>query len=363
MKKILIVITTGFEGTGGLTTVMLNYYRNIDCKELSIDFASTNHLDDQNLIKLLSKNNSNYYNLGNRKKGLVKYILNLMNLIRKNRYDVIHVNGNSATMAFELFVAKMLKIPTRIAHGHTTQSGYPFLHNILNPIFKSSYNVAIATSKKAGDWLYKDNYIVLNNAIDLEHYCYSEIDRDAIRKKMCLENAFVVGNVGKLNKGKNHSYLIDVFIEIKKVKSNAVLVIAGGGALYQELQQLCAENNISDSVIFLGMVNDTKEILQAYDVFVFPSIFEGLGMALIEAQATGLKCFASDTVPYESNVTGSVDYLSLTEDPKQWADFILKKHNYDRDEMAKKAYIKISENGYNIKIEVDKLVDIYLKKI
>lgn len=362
MKKVLIVITTGFEITGGLSTVMLNYYSNIDQKNLSIDFASTNNLDDLKLIELLSQNNSNYYNLGNRKKGIFKYIYNLVKLIMMNRYDVIHVNGNSATMAIELFVAKLLKIKTRIAHGHTTQSDYPVLHYFLNPIFKYSYNVAIATSKKAGDWLYKDNFIILNNAIDLERYSYVESIRDNKRKQMNLENAFVVGNVGKLNKGKNHAYLIDVFVEIKKIKSNAVLVIAGGGPLQSELEKICEDKGISNCVYFLGMVDDTFEILQVFDVFVFPSIFEGLGMAMIEAQATGLKCFSSDTVPIESNVTGTVEYLSLNDKPEQWAKFILEKHNYNRKEMAQKTYKRISDNGYNIKIEVEKLLDIYNKK-
>ena len=360
MKKVLIVITTGFAPYGGLTSVMLNYFRNMNRDGLQIDFASTNDPDTE-LVLELKEAGAEYYNLGDRKSGLVTYLSNLKRILRKNKYDVIHVNGNSATMVFELLVACFCGVKTRIAHGHTTQSDYPSLHKILYPVFKMTYTDAISTSRKGGDWLFKSNYVVLNNAIDVEHYQYSEIKREEVRRLLKLNNKFVIGNVGKLNRTKNHAFLIDVFEALQKKRTDAVLVIAGGGPLENDLKKKCEEKGIKDKVLFLGMLNDVSDILQAIDIFVFTSVFEGLGMALIEAQAAGLECVSSDVVPKETKVTEHIKYISLNEEPQKWAEEILKNCEYDRCKYSQEAAISIRDNGYDIKREVENLERMYKK--
>ena len=127
MKKVLIVITTGFAPYGGLTTVMMNYFRNMDRSVLQVDFASTNEVDEESLTELHT-HGARYFNLGDRKKNLPGYMFRLYKLIRREKYDVVHINGNSATMVFDLLPAYVCRIPVRIAHGHTTQSGYPIAH-------------------------------------------------------------------------------------------------------------------------------------------------------------------------------------------------------------------------------------------
>ena len=359
MKKILIIITTGFASSGGLTTVMMNYYRNIDKSDLQIDFASTNEIDNSYLEEL-SANNSQYFNLGDRKKNPFKYLLNLYKLLSKEKYDVLHVNGNSATMGLELFIACLHKIPFRIAHGHTTQSNYPLLHNFLYLFFKRTYTHAIVTSDKAGKWLFKKNYYVLNNAIDFHKYAYSEQTRNELRANLGISDKFVVGNVGKLNIPKNHSFLIDIFEKIYKRNKDAVLIIAGGGSQDTILKTKCKEKGLEDAVIFLGMLNDTSKIYNAFDVFVFTSLFEGLGMVLIEAQVSGLKCFSSDVVPLETKVTDNIEYLSLNDTADLWAEKITEIEKYDREKMALSSQKSITENGYNIETEAVKLKKIYV---
>ena len=358
MKKVLIVITTGFESNGGLASVMMNYYRHMDRTNYQIDFASTN-IPDERLAVEVKEAGSRYFNLGERKSNTLKYICNLFQLLRKEKYDIIHVNGNSATMVFELFPALLCGVKVRIAHGHTTKSNYPRMHNILAPFFRKMYTKAIAVSKDTGEWLYQKDYIILNNAIDVGHYQYNDDARNKVREQLGITDKLVIGNVGKLNGPKNHTFLIDIFIEINKKRDDAVLVIAGGGELESELKQKCKENNIAEKVYFLGMLDDVSEVIQAYDVFVFTSIFEGLGMALIEAQASGLECVSSNVVPEETAVTDNIQYMSLDKSVKEWADKVLEVSSYDRAEHSKHAVESVRSHGYDIRYEASKLMEIY----
>ena len=358
MKKVLIVITTGFAPYGGLTTVMMNYFRNMDRSDLQVDFASTNEVDEESLTELHT-HGARYFNLGDRKKNLPGYMFRLYKLIRREKYDVVHINGNSATMVFDLLPAYVCRIPVRIAHGHTTQSGYPIAHKVLSPLFKKMYTHGIVTSKAAGEWLYGEHYIVLNNAIDVCHYAFSQEARARVRKDWGLEGKYVVGNVGKLNPPKNHTFLLDIFEQIRLQRSDAVLVIAGGGEIEEELRRKCKELGVEDSVIFLGMLDDTSDVLQAFDVFVFTSKFEGLGMALIEAQAAGLECICSDVVPIETKVSDHIRYLSLEESAAKWAEATLAIGQYDRASHAAAAAETIRQHGYDIHYEAEKLEKIY----
>lgn len=361
MKKVLIVITTGFAPCGGLTTVMMNYFRNMDRSGLQIDFASINEVDEESLAELRAAG-SRYFNLGDRKKDLPGYMKNLYKLLRREKYDVLHVNGNSATMAFDLLPGCACRVPVRIAHGHNSRSSYPTSHKYLSPLFKKTYTHGLVTSKIAGDWLYGDNYTVLNNAIDIGHYSFSQEARDRVRKELGLEGKFVVGNVGKLNPQKNQAFLLEVFRSIHARRQDSVLVIAGGGALEDQLRQKARDLGIEDSVIFLGMLDDTSDVLQAFDVFVFTSKFEGLGMVLIEAQAAGLECLSSDAVPLETKVSDHIRYISLEKSPEDWAEATLAIPPYDRASHGAAAAETIKTHGYDIRYETGKLEAIYRGK-
>ncbi len=363
MKKVLIVITTDFVSYGGLTTVMMNYYRAMDKNELRIDFASTNSPSPE-LLGELAENGSRYFDLGSRKKRPLSYRKALKDLLRREGYDVIHVNGNSATMALELDLARRLGVPRRIAHTHTTRSSYPLVNRLLQPRLKRACTTAIAVSHKAGDWLFGGNYLVLNNAIDPDRYGYDPDLRDRFREDHGLTGRFVLGNVGKLNPAKNHAFLLEVFAAYRAMDPTAALVIAGGGQQESALRSRAQELGLGSDVTFLGMSRDVRTVLQGFDLFVFPSIFEGLGLALIEAQASGLPCLASDPVPRETAVTDQVSYLSLAESPEVWARKILElKEKMPMDARAarcRQAAVSIRDRGYDISVEAEKLQEIYL---
>lgn len=362
MKKILIVITTSFCEYGGLSNAIMNYYKFLDRKEFMIDFASTNIPNKEDkFYKYIKINKSNYYCLGNRKKNIFSYLRNLKKILKNGNYDVIHVNGNSATIIFELIIAKNCNVKSIIAHGHTTRSNHPFIHMILKKFIKGYCTTAIAVSEKAGKWLYGRDYVVLNNAIDLEKYEFNEGVRDKVRHNLNINDEIVYGHVGKLYYPKNQKFIIEIFERIYYLNRNVKLLFVGSGYLEDELKQIVKKKKLDKNVIFLGMCNNVEEIVQAFDVFIFPSIYEGLGLALIEAQAAGLKCIASTNVPLETCVTKNVKFLELDKGANEWADEIinikLNDRNIERDSIKK----SIIKSGYSIKEEAIKLKDIYLK--
>lgn len=364
MRKILIIITTGFVSYGGLTTVMMNYYRAMDKSGLQIDFASTNE-PQKELLDEVNNNGSEYYCLGDRSNNLIQYCCKLKNLLRTQKYDIVHINGNSATMLLELSAAQKCGVPIRIAHGHNSRTSHPFINRILHPFFRKSYTHAVAVSSLAGDWLYgKENYKVLNNAIDLSKYKFNEEIRNRIRHDLGIENKLCISNVGKMNKQKNHIFLLNVFAEIKKQRTDACLLLVGGGILEKKLKKECKSLGIENDVIFIGMVDSAVDYFNAMDVFAFPTLWEGLGLALIEAQASGLPCLASDCVPLETKVSESVEYLSLEYPAEIWAEYILKhKINVldtdDRLEQSEKNISAIRDNGFDIKQQAENLRYIY----
>ncbi len=359
MRKILIIITTAFVPYGGLTTAIMNYYKYMTKEQLQLDFASTNEPEDNMLMNYIASCGSRYYCLGDRKKHPIDYFRALLLLLQKSKYDAIHVNGNSSTMLLELFAAKIASVPVRIAHCHTNRSNYNLLHVLLKIPFKHSYTKAIAVSQEAGKWLFKNDFVILHNAINPMDYSFDENIRIEMRDQLGLDDAFVIGNVGKLYDAKNHSFLLDIFSELKKQMPNTKLVIVGGGELEENLKRKARNQGIIEDVTFLGMRNDIPRILQAFDYFVFPSKYEGFGLALIEAQAAGLNCVASDMVPQSTNVTGSVKYLGLTVSSEVWANTIICSKECDRHKLCKQSLSSFLSKGFDIRSEADKLIKLY----
>lgn len=360
MRNILVIITTSFVTYGGLTTVMMNYYRAMDKSGVHIDFASTNE-PSQELLDELHSNGSEYYCLGERNKNLFKYRQNLKKVLEKNKYDVIHVNGNSATMALELSVAKQFGVPVRIAHGHNSKTSHLIVHEFLKPLFNKMYTHAISVSKTAGDWLYGGNkYIILNNAIDLEKYRFNKEIRDKVRRNLKIDNKFVVGNVGKLNEQKNHTFLLKVFAELKKMRADVCLLLVGGGHLETDLRNECRALNIENDVIFTGMVNNASDYFQAMDVFVFPSLWEGFPLSVVEAQTSGLPCVLSKKVTKNVKYLENVFFEDISEGKELWAKKIEALLRLDLS--REMAVDKMINSDMNIVGESRKLQIIYMSR-
>lgn len=361
MKRILVIITTAMVPYGGLASVMMNLYRNIDKERFHIDFASTNKELDGVLELELNKNASKYYSLGNRKRKLLQYVNRLSGVIREGNYDIVHINSNSATALIELLVSKKYGISKRIVHNHTSICNHKLLHRICYPFFRNVYTDAIACSKKAGDWIFPDgNYQIVNNGIDTEKYRYSSVNRVNVRKQYGVrETTVVLGHVGKIYKPKNHHFLIDIFAAYHEKNNDSKLLLVGDGVMRTEIEKKTAELGLIDSVIFAGMQREPEKYLSAMDFFVFPSLWEGMPLSVIEAQASGLLCFASDTIDEGVTVTDSVIRLSINNGVQIWTNALMNADNIDRDTNSERCIEMIRSAGYDSNANAHILEGIY----
>ena len=215
--------------------------------------------------------------------------------------------------------------------------------------------------EESGKWLYgeknKSRFIMLNNAIDAASYTYDLSKRVELRRQLGLADELVIGHVGRFNPQKNHPFLLDIFAALLKKEPNAVLLLVGGGEGMSKMQEKAQELGIAEHVHFLGVRSDVTDLMQAMDVFVFPSLYEGLGIALIEAQAAGLPCVVSDTIPHEAYLTDLVDSESLSAPAEKWAEKILAKRAIPRADRR----AEIAAHGFDITTEAVKLQEFYLK--
>lgn len=353
---------------GGLTAVMMNYYRMLwkvpeYVDKYHIDFCSQTACPDDALLTEIKAHGCKYHALPSRKKTPLKHLLALRGLVKEENYDIVHLNCNSATSTLDLLaIGNCAK--RRITHVHTTQSQYPVVHKLLKPLFNRLYTDAIACTEDAGEWLYTRPYTVLNNAIDLDKFAYNESVRNQLRQEYGItDDDFVIGHVGKMySTQKNQEYLISIFPEIQKKIPNAKLVLVGGGTRLEEYQCKAREMNLEDRIIFTGFHSNINDYVQMFDVFCFPSRFEGLGMAAVEAQASGLPAILSDQIPSDAAMTSNTTICGIdSENAKDWVSAILK---YKTEEMPRsirceKAQSEITARGYNIANQLNELIKIY----
>ena len=209
-----------------------------------------------------------------------------------------------------------------------------------------------ACSKEAGKWLFDNQtYNVIPNAIDAKRFAFSNADRELIRQEYNISsNEFVLGHVGRFGEEKNHTFLIDVFTAYQEKMGNARLMLVGDGVHREEIQEKVKSLGLADKVSFVGTTNETEKYYSAFDCFVFPSIFEGFGMAALEAQACGLQCFCSKTLSPELNVTGRVDFLDLLDGAEAWVNYIAAKAlgNTDRSEKIELGNFDIEKQRKNM---------------
>lgn len=346
---------------GGVESVVMNYYRHIDRSKIQFDFIcdedSTN-IPYEEIEKLGGK-----VILIPPYQKIFKYHKELKKILKEGNYKIVHSHINTLSV-FPLRAAKKAGVPVRIAHSHSTTNKKEWKKNVLKQILRPFSRVYatdyMCCSELAGRWLFgnkeydKGNVYLLNNAIDLEKFKYDEKIRKKKRKELNIkEDTLVIGHVGRFVEQKNHRFLIDIFNEVHKQKENSVLLLAGQGPLMEEMKEKVKTLGIEDFVEFLGQRDDINELYQAFDVFCLPSLYEGLGMVLIEAQANGLPCIASTEVPRIAKLTELVSFLSLNQNVNEWADEILKCKNIKRISRVK----EIANGGYDINVESHKIVE------
>jgi len=352
---------------GGLETMIMNYYRKIDRSRVQFDFLThrpeTEKKDFDEEIRSLG---GKIYHISELNPFSVRYRTQLKNFFLEHpEYKVIHVHQDCMSSVI-LKVAKKCGIKTRIAHCHSSSQDIDIKY-----IIKLFYKHQIATyatdlmacGKQAGAWIFGKNstFSILPNAIDTELFAYSESIRKCLRANLGLnERDIVIGHVGRFNKVKNHSFMIDLFKTIHDKNANYKMVFVGDGILLNEsinkAEQLGLKPN--RDIMFLGLRNDVPELMQAMDIFLLPSKYEGLPMSIVEAQTAGLRCYISDKVPKDCVLTNLVTQLNLGLPIERWADEIMNSCKVDRSQYKS----AIIESGYDITRNAEFLENFYISK-
>ncbi|MBE6607646.1 MAG: glycosyltransferase family 1 protein [Ruminococcaceae bacterium] len=355
MIRVLHIV--GSLGYAGLEAVVMNYYRNIDNNQVQFDFISCSPEKQRYDDEIIEKGGK-IYRLPSRNRHPFAYMRELKKIINKNKYSVIHIHQNSASMLMDAVVAKYCGVDTIIGHSHNTRCNVLWQHYLFRPFVNLFLTHRFACSSEAGKWVFgnRNDIMIFSNAIDVPTYRFNGLIRNEYRKNFSLEDSFVVGFVGRLHEQKNLYRFLDTCCALKKQKNNAKFVIVGEGPQEAELKEYAEKIGIIDDLLLLGKRDDVPSVMMAFDVFLFPSLYEGLGLVAVEAQATGLPCVVSDEVP-APNLTGLEIKLSLDESSEFWAESILNVKTFEKREDAIEY---ITSGGYDIELEAVKLQEFYL---
>ena len=347
--KILAIVNAAF-GYDGISSVAMNYYLYQDKSAVAMDLLTINPIFESFERKIQEDGNRSFV-LEYRNRNPLKYVFALTKIIKKNQYDIVHVHGNSATMAVELLAAALAGCKVRVAHSHNTQCDHVRLNKLLMPLFSRLYTHCCACSKEAGEFLFgsKDCYVV-NNGLYLPKYAFDEQVRARIRKEDGLDGKFVIGNIGRFRFQKNQEYLVTLLKQLREAEKDAVLLLVGEGETESAVREQVEELGLHDSVVFYGTTDRVHEVVQAMDVFAFPSRFEGLGIVAIEAQAAGLNCVASDAVPRTIKIRDQVSFHPIENCDAQWINDLLafRVTSEQRNESKADTKDRLQAHGFDI---------------
>lgn len=345
---------------GGIEAFLLNLTKTIDKTNLQFDFLMRG--DNSYLETTLKEYGANIYKVPS---GMNNYYKFVKNILIKNNYDFVHVHKNSAANIVLPLMVKKFTNAKLIVHSHNTSpsSGSKIaimLHKINRNKLTQLSDYRFACSDTAAEWLFGNDYVqknvhIIKNGIILKDYIYNPEIRNKVRTDLGLTNKFVIGHVGAFREQKNHKFLLDIFSKLNI--PNAELMLMGDGDLKTEMVQRAKSLGISNRVLFMGSRNDVADLLQACDVFVMPSLWEGLGIAAIEAQASGLPTLVSNNFPQETQVTNLCKFLSLNTSEEWTKQITIAKNVHIRENI----YDQIKKSGYDMTMSAKKLRDFYLK--
>lgn len=351
---------------GGVEAFVMNYYRQLSLKGIRFDFVSMygEIAFHQEILSL----GGQVFLVPNVKKDYFGYVKAMKEILAEGRYDVVHVNMLSAANILPLRLAKEAGVGKVIAHSHNA-SAPGMLRRILDqwnrPKISRYADVLAACGEKAGRWLFGDQayeqgqVVLLSNAIDVERFLFSEEKRKAARAKLGLTDGFVIGHVGRFQLQKNHERILEIFRQIQEMEPDVRLLLVGEGELLPKIREKAREYQLEKQIVFAGVRSDVEDCLCAMDVFLFPSLFEGLPFTLVEAQANGLPCVISDRITREVVLDEErVCCLSLENSDTAWAAKVLSYKGCGREEpqITKKRLVAAHFDIHN---EADRLLELY----
>jgi glycosyltransferase involved in cell wall biosynthesis len=349
---------------GGAETLLMNLYRNIDRSKVQFDFLTCKEgVFDKEILELGGKIHRISYITDVGHKGYLKALDKFFE--SHLSYKVVHSHMDKMS-GLVLRSAKKADIPVRIAHSHSTQSEGGILAKAYKQYVGSNiipYATHLyACSYGAAKWLFGKSHnkaTILNNGIEYNKFRFSNDIRKKMRDELNVgKNTLVIGHVGRFNKPKNHTFIIDIYHEIVKLIPDSVLVLVGNGQLHAEIREKAVNLNLLENIKFLGLRGDVDHMLQGFDQFVFPSLHEGLPVTLIEAQGAGLQCIISEAITKEVDMgLGLVHYLPLTE-KRMWVDKVNNLASESKDRNI--SISKLAQKGYDIRKTAEITQNAYL---
>lgn len=369
MDKIKILMVLGSTGMGGTQAFLLNLLRNIDHDKYQVDLAVNRDIINGGIGDEVRQMGCNiyfwpYFKVYN----YTSFVHFWKKFFSTHHYDIVHGHSTNSAAVY-LRVAKEMGCVT-IAHSHS--AGYR--GNIIQQWVKSFYAQRVgkvaeywfACSEKAAERLFGNafrtypRYYEIPNAINAENYLYDVAMGKNIRKQLGIdEDEFLCGHIGTFSAPKNHSFLIDIFYEVLKIKPNAKLVCCGTGTLMPQVKAKASALGIADKVSFPGVVKNCNEYMMAMDALIFPSLFEGFPITVIEAEATGLPVIMSEVITHEVDLTALIHRHSLSDSPLDWAHTICEAKTIDRRSQNH----FIAKSKYNMRTSIKTITDIYQKML
>lgn len=368
-KKHILHVNIDNNGGNGAFTLIRYLYEYLFDSYIFDYYTMGKFVEDNVLYSILIDGGFCYSeNLNNNK--LLKHILlpfKFYSFLKKHSYEIIHIHSEVAYKHFLYsFVAKRMNTKTIIIHSHSSDidGEYKKIKLLFHMLFKRKVNKYgtnfLACSKIAAKWMFMpkilngESFYILNNGITPEKYHFSETVRLKVRKNLGLSENIVIGHVGALKKVKNQEFLIDILSHLKE--NNYKLLLVGDGDCKEKLMKKAKKLKCDEQVLFLGNRTDVSDLLQAMDIFVFPSFFEGTPMALIEAQAVGLPIIASDIINSDIKINNNLFFYSLNESAKLWSEEVKKKKD---NHIKSEGFNNIYHSMYNIQNSAKKLRVIY----
>ncbi|MCL6294996.1 glycosyltransferase family 1 protein [Jejuia spongiicola] len=362
---------------GGAESMIMNYYRKLDRNQVQFDFLvhrKEKAAFDDEIESLGGK----IYRFDPISPFFPKKYYNELRTFFKEHteYSIIHSHLNTFS-SFPLKIARKFNIPCRIAHAHIAidkvnlasflnlkESPKETLKKLiklqLKKRVKKDATHLFSCGEKAGNWLFGDTpFTTMNNAIDTEKFKYDKLTSTAYKKKFNFQNEIVIGHIGRFVSQKNHSFLLQIFAALLKRQSNYTLALIGDGPLRESLEKEAEKLKITDKVHFLGVRTDIPQLCQMMDIFVFPSFYEGLPVTLIEAQASGLKIFASNSITNEVHLTDNIQFLSINKTADEWAKKIIELESIEKKDQTE----KIIKANYDIVSNTVQIQEFYMQQV
>lgn len=359
MVRVLHVF--GGLGTGGTESLIMNWYRNIDRSRIQFDFLVRS--SDNNYVKEIEEMGGRVFYTSSFPRHFIKNYLETNKILKQKEWDVIHVHGNAAMYLLPLKLAKKFGYRVRIMHSHNIKSQrslYSIVHRLNQIKIKKYTTHCLACSEAAGEWMYNNcDFKVLKNAVDVKSFLYDSKAREEIREIHRLKGKYVIGHVGRFANQKNHGFLLSVFKEINIRKPESILMLVGDGELREEVEKKVKNLDLSDAVLFLGRRTDIGKVLSSMDLFLLPSLYEGLPVACVESSTNGLcSIISEEAYTKEAKDIPNLYSYSLNNEPEKWATYIIE--NMERFCRKNIELRDLNDSEYNIDCVVKELCNIYI---